>query len=90
MFDPVLLARPRGEMTHADRKSQLIRQALQLHSPQPHSAAIATPAIRGDQQLAGVSIDRLTHLSICRHHLRERLEQFVTEKAVRGPGRPPI
>ena len=50
-------------MTYADLKSQLIRQALQLHLPQSHSAAIATPAIRGDQQLAGVSIDRLTHLS---------------------------
>ena len=63
MFDLVPLARPRGEVTHADLKSQFIRQALQLHLPQSHSAAIATPAIRGDQQLAGVSIDRLTHLS---------------------------
>src|SRR5437016_14429440 len=61
MLNLVPLAGTRWEMANMNPQTQVIRQILQGHFPQPTTTAVAAAAICCDQQLAGRSIARAAH-----------------------------
>ena len=62
MFNFVPFAGARREVADMDTESRLIREALQFDFPAPTTARIAPPTVRGNESLAGLGIQRLSHV----------------------------
>jgi hypothetical protein len=69
VLDFVPFAGAGRKVANRDGHTQLVRQLLELHSPQPYTVAVAAATVCGDEQPLGVRIKRATlkdtHLPRC-------------------------
>src|SRR5271163_1215497 len=85
MFDLVPLAGAWREVTDAYAQPSRVGEALQLHAPQSRAGRVAPAAVGGDQQIGGIGVGFLAHLTPPAFEGRDRKLRGVVVDADADP-----